>query len=168
VTGGTGAIGALAAAELPMTILKPEHAAILQAAAADGGVAADTVDKRYANALVKKGYLLSMPRDGEPSALQITQEGRAAAGLAHELPATDAADDPSPPAPTHERPASKTALMRALLERPEGASVEQMSEATGWLPHSVRGFMAGTLKKKLALTLISEKVDGVRTYRIAA
>ena len=54
-----------------------------------------------------------------------------------------------------------------LLKRPEGATVEQLSKATGWQIHSVRGAMAGTLKKRFGFVISSEKADGVRTYRIA-
>ena len=58
--------------------------------------------------------------------------------------------------------------MIGLLPRPEGASVEEMAKATGWQSHSVRGVMSGALKKKLGLTIASEKVEGRgRIYRIA-
>ena len=54
-----------------------------------------------------------------------------------------------------------------LLSRPDGASTEELQQATGWQAHSVRGFMAGTVKKKLGLTLVSDKAaDGPRLYRI--
>jgi hypothetical protein len=63
---------------------------------------------------------------------------------------------------------TKQALMIAMLRRPEGATVEQIAEATGWAGHTVRGAMAGALKKKLGLTITSEKTEaGARTYRIA-
>ena len=56
-----------------------------------------------------------------------------------------------------------------LLNRPEGAIVEELQAATGWQQHSVRGFLAGAVKKKLGLTLLSEKPDaGPRRYRIAS
>jgi uncharacterized protein DUF3489 len=56
-----------------------------------------------------------------------------------------------------------------LLNRPEGATVEDLQAATGWQQHSVRGFLAGAVKKKLGLTLLSEKPDaGRRRYRIAS
>ena len=54
-----------------------------------------------------------------------------------------------------------------LLGRREGATIEELEEATGWQKHSVRGFLAGAVKKKLGLTLVSEKPDaGSRRYRI--
>ena len=56
-----------------------------------------------------------------------------------------------------------------LLIRPQGATVEELQAATGWQQHSVRGFLAGAVKKKLGLTLLSEKPDaGPRRYRIAS
>ena len=66
------------------------------------------------------------------------------------------------------RAGTKQALMIAMLKRPEGATVEQIAEAMGWQRHTVRGAIAGALKKKLGLTITSEKVHGGnRTYRIA-
>ena len=54
-----------------------------------------------------------------------------------------------------------------LLSRAEGASVEEMMQATDWQQHSVRGFLAGTVKNKLGFPLTSSKgKDGVRRYRI--
>ena len=64
--------------------------------------------------------------------------------------------------------ASKIQTLMALLERPEGATIEQLSQATGWQPHSVRGAISGTLKKKHKFSVTSEKVDGMRVYRIGA
>lgn len=54
-----------------------------------------------------------------------------------------------------------------LLTRREGATISEMMEATAWQQHSVRGFLAGTVKKKLGFTLTSKKIDGeLRRYRI--
>ena len=54
-----------------------------------------------------------------------------------------------------------------MLRRAEGATIAQIVEATGWQPHTVRGALAGALKKRLGLTLLSEKVEGRgRVYRI--
>jgi len=64
--------------------------------------------------------------------------------------------------------ASKQDAVVNLLRRQQGASIEEMMAATGWQSHSVRGFMSGTLKKKLGLDLISEKdAAGVRRYHVA-
>ena len=66
------------------------------------------------------------------------------------------------------RAGTKQAQLIAMLERPEGATIEQMVEATGWQPHTVRGAFAGALKKRLGLTVSSEKVEGRgRVYKIA-
>ena len=62
---------------------------------------------------------------------------------------------------------TKQAQIIAMLQRPEGATISQIVEATGWQPHTVRGTFAGAFKKKLGLTLSSSKDDhGQRVYRI--
>jgi hypothetical protein len=64
---------------------------------------------------------------------------------------------------------SKTAKILALLKRPGGASLQQLQKATGWQAHSVRGFLSGTLKKKMGLRVDSAKLqDGRRTYRVTS
>ena len=64
-------------------------------------------------------------------------------------------------------PTGKLGAVVALMRRADGATVQQMSEATGWQPHSVRGAMSGALKKKHGLIITSEKGDAGRVYRIA-
>ncbi len=55
-----------------------------------------------------------------------------------------------------------------MLHSSDGATVAQLAKAFDWQPHTVRGFLAGALKKKLGLTINSEKTeDGERVYRIA-
>jgi Protein of unknown function (DUF3489) len=63
---------------------------------------------------------------------------------------------------------SKQSRVIALLQSPAGTTIAAMMEATGWQPHSVRGFLAGVVRKRLKLNLASNKVDGGRVYRIIA
>jgi hypothetical protein len=70
--------------------------------------------------------------------------------------------------PRSRKPASKQDQIVALLRQPGGATLDALVKATGWQKHSVRGFLAGTVRKKLKLPLLSEKIDGIRTYRIGA
>jgi hypothetical protein len=64
-------------------------------------------------------------------------------------------------------PKGKLGALVALLLRPEGATLEAMQAATGCQAHSVRGAIAGSIKKKLGFDVTSEKADGGRVYRIA-
>jgi len=74
------------------------------------------------------------------------------------------ADDAAPTA----REGSKKAIVLELLRRPEGATLADIQSATGWQPHSVRGFISGSLSKKMGLTVESFKTpEGARAYRIA-
>lgn len=70
--------------------------------------------------------------------------------------------------PSRSRADSKQAQLIAMLKTAEGASIEEIVKAFGWQPHTVRGAIAGALKKKLGLEVTSEKVEGRgRAYRIA-
>lgn len=64
---------------------------------------------------------------------------------------------------------TKADIVLKLLRRAKGASLAELTEATGWQAHSVRGFLSGTVKKKLGLAPISEKgKDGQHRYRVDA
>jgi hypothetical protein len=67
------------------------------------------------------------------------------------------------------REGSKTATILELLKRPGGATAKELLKATGWQPHSLRGFISGTLGKKMGLTVTSTKGDdGERSYSVKA
>ena len=71
--------------------------------------------------------------------------------------------------PRATRSDSKQARLIQMLKRSKGASIAEIVEAFGWQPHTVRGAIAGALKKKLGLNVTSEKVEGRgRVYRVAA
>jgi hypothetical protein len=78
-------------------------------------------------------------------------------------------DDTDTAKPVAIRAGTKQAQIIAMLQRPEGATVAEMVEASGWLAHTVRGCISGALKKKLGLPITAEKVEGRGTlYRILA
>lgn len=71
------------------------------------------------------------------------------------------------PVPPTTRAHSKQATVIAMLKRPEGATINEIMAVTGWLAHTVRGTFAGALKKKLGLTVTSDKPQGSqRVYRL--
>lgn len=84
---------------------------------------------------------------------------RAPLAPAAKAPAHSAADKPSPK--------GKLGALIALMLKPEGATLQALQDATGWQAHSVRGAIAGSIKKKLGFTVISEKAAVGRVYRIA-
>ena len=160
-----------------MTNLTQAQAELLkQAAAAPEGAIDAPEDAKLAKALIKQGLIISLPKPEGGSQLLITDAGRIAIGLEPETlkDRTSAPDSPpepeavadSAPAAKATEPKGKLGALIALLKRPEGATIETMVAATGWQAHSVRGAMSGALKKKLGLTIDSEKTEGARVYRI--
>ena len=78
-------------------------------------------------------------------------------------PLLSAPDDTRSP----KAPGSKQSRVIAMLQSPTGTTIAAMMKTTGWQQHSVRGFLAGVVRKRLKLKLSSKKVDGNRIYRIA-
>ncbi|MEZ7846841.1 MAG: DUF3489 domain-containing protein [Polaromonas sp.] len=101
----------------------------------------------------------------------ITAAGLKALGIELADVAVDApANAPSDAStkPPRLRDGTKQAVLIALLKQPEGVTLAQMAEASGWQIHTIRGFMAGSLKKKLGMNVVSDKRhDQARQYRIA-
>ena len=100
----------------------------------------------------------------------MTQEAQA-------IPAQSRPNDQSEPKPRARRQQRNTDPVKcvtkseniiALLSRKRGASIDDMMNATGWQAHSVRGFLAGTVKKRLGRSVTSEAGDRGRIYRIVA
>ena len=102
----------------------------------------------------------------------ISAEGYEALGVPHKEPITvqalDAVITAAEKAKPRRRENSKQAQVIAMLKRPEGATIAQICEATGWQSHTVRGTFAGAFKRKLGLIITSEKREhGERFYHIA-
>ncbi|MCF6317562.1 MAG: DUF3489 domain-containing protein [Marinosulfonomonas sp.] len=127
--------------------------------------------------LIKRGLLDEVEADirrGEPTwrktgdghgiTLVITGAGLEAIGV------EPVASEPDPAqAKPKPRAGTKQALLIEMLEAPDGASIAEISKATKWLPHTIRGAISGALKKRLGLTITSEKVEGRgRTYKIVS
>lgn len=96
-----------------------------------------------------------------------------AASRAARRPAAPASETPAPsriPVQPRSAPApavGKLGRLVELMRRPEGASLQLLCEETGWQPHSVRGALAGSLKRSRGYEISSERIDGKRVYRIA-
>ena len=107
-----------------------------------------------------------------------TKKARVRAQGAHVAPKKGKATKKASPAkkapkaqkePGVARDGSKAAKILDLLKRPEGATLAALMKATEWQAHSVRGFLSGSLRKKLGLTITSAKgADGERTYSVKA
>jgi hypothetical protein len=87
-----------------------------------------------------------------------------ATGVPAEKPVEHASDDAKGKKASA---ASKQSRVIRMLQSPAGATIAAMMKNTGWQQHSVRGFLAGVVRKRLNLKLTSNKVDGERVYQIA-
>jgi hypothetical protein len=139
---------------------------------------------KVVNALIDKGFLKEVKAnrklndpvwrdsdEGHGLSLIITEAGFAAIGIEVEPQQTRTPKPEPKPAPTERktREGTKQALVIEMLRRPEGASIAEIVEAVEWQPHTVRGALAGALKKKLGLVIISERNDvRGRWYKIKA
>jgi hypothetical protein len=107
----------------------------------------------------------------EPEAPQRPGAGHTDSSAEAESPSARAPQGPSAshttPLRGKTREGTKQAALVAMLQRTEGATIAEVVEATGWQPHTVRGALAGALKKRLGLTIVSEKLEGRgRAYRL--
>jgi hypothetical protein len=105
------------------------------------------------------------------SAKQASDKARATKRRAPTATTPKAAKKPKAPTKPSAavRRGTKTAKILALLRRPTGASLPELRKATGWQPHSVRGFLSGAVKKKMGLHIDSvARDDGDRAYRVAS
>ena len=113
-------------------------------------------------------------REDEPdTAPQAAGEAQEPAPAADGASADDAAPEPAQaagdePARPQVRAGTKQALMIDLLKRPEGATVEQIAERTGWQHHTIRGAISGALKKKLGLTIEATRTREVGPNKTGA
>ena len=100
--------------------------------------------------------------ENNSGSLVITDAGLEAIGMKPKRRGRRKADKtkPAEKAPRKPRTNTKQAQMIAMLRRAKGATIEEMATELGWQHHTVRGAMAGALKKKLGLDITSEKVDG--------
>tara|TARA_R110000824_G_scaffold118960_8_gene271688 strand:+ start:1826 stop:2398 length:573 start_codon:yes stop_codon:yes gene_type:complete len=172
---------------------RPEHIALPLPESLRGGAAAKVV-----GAMLAKGFLQEVDADmrkgervwretgdGHGVTLVATDAGLVAIGIepddANIAPAgaTDApTEQPAPDTATETeaapkartpREGTKQATLIAMLRAPDGATIEEIMAATGWQSHTVRGAMAGALKKKLGLEVTSEKVENRgRVYKLPA
>ena len=168
---------------------RPERIALPLPDSLRGGAAAKVVSTMIAKGLLQE-VEVNLRRgepvwretgDGHCTTLVATDAGLAAIGIepddadtarpsATEAPPQDPAQDGDAEAAQSTRTpraATKQAALIAMLRASDGATIEEISAATGWQAHTVRGAIAGALKKKLGLEVNSEKVEGRgRVYRL--
>ncbi|MGF1660543.1 MAG: DUF3489 domain-containing protein [Rubrimonas sp.] len=158
------------------------------------GLVAETATDSRAKADAALNRFWRNDEDGRAVLLHLTDAGLGAIGVETEASTNDEADTahgapeeaegagqdagppvaqtaptdaPAAPKPRKIREGTKLAQLIAMLRSEGGATIDEMVAATKWAPHTIRGAMAGALKKKLGLTIASEKIDGRgRAYHI--
>jgi len=115
------------------------------------------------------------PATGAPKATKKATAGARRANVAANKAKSGKKASPAKKAPTSAKKAtgaregSKAAKILDLLKRPGGATAKELMKATGWQPHSIRGFLSGTVGRKMKLTVVSTKgEDGGRNYCVKA
>ena len=105
--------------------------------------------------------------DAANTTLRITELGLRAMGISQDDDVSQIGDHHGTPLPEVPPVTSKLQAIVALMQRPQGATLEELASATGWQKHSVRGAISGALKKKHSYIISSTLVDGRgRVYRI--
>ena len=153
--------------EISMPTSKSTHEAIagrLSDAAPDGLPGA--VQREDRPAPPRDGAVTGSQGESSPIA-RPSARGNAAKLVRRKKQTTVRAKTRSPKANASRKGASKAEALITLLKRSHGASIAEMVKATGWQPHSLRGFLSATVKRRIGLSLLSERADGKdRRYRI--
>jgi len=135
-----------------------------------------TAERRNMNTSIAEETVAS-PTPATSEKPKATKKGRVVKRGAHVAPkkgksgkkASAATKAPKAKKAAKAREGSKTDAILELLKRPGGVTAQELMKATGWQPHSVRGFLSGTIGKKMGLTVTSTKgEDGERSYSVKA